>query len=639
MAATVNRVTHQYSDFAEITLAGGDEVVVDFRFEGASKSPSPNLERGIRVSVQGAASGTGVTGQVSLGDSVYIEDRTQIAAWATSTQFWATETSGSHPRRSAATDDRIYLRHDASGDVRAVTTLEDADRVGVKAVISEAFRKILAPLSVHDSQSLALEGDDFALVSTGDAVTVDATGGYTGITAGSTYYIIKSSGGSTYVKLATSAANAAAGTALTLSGTGTATDIRLDLPITVANGAAVSVSPERSLQSDLTVASGSTASRLRLNGPAFEVKEGYDLNVDVSSVSQVRRVATVGYEFGQSGETFEGFAYNSGDKTFTAASDGDYRGIEGSDRVIVSNAGGFKGVTAGASYDVANPEGAGATFQLADPANSGAIVALTAIDLNVSAVDVTANTFTASVAADYDALATGDRVSLTNNGGYEGINAANDYFLIKTSTDNVFKLATSRANAIAGTAINFSGSGTPANLDFETGTIGDLRISQTTRREYFDLTEPFTAAPTADADVHVVDGSHIAELAAVVETTTAATTTVLPLKVYDSTISGDHDVHFEGALRDLASVDAAAKTVTLTTALSEAPQAGELISFEHRTTAFSNESDITAAANASAAATIDYPIAALRFIGTGTGNQTATIRLAATYLPEIRERT
>ena len=640
MAVTVSRAEHRYGEFAEITLGASDDVVIDFRYDSASRAPSPNGERGIRLSVSAASSGAGVTGQISLGDALAIDDSTQIAAWATATQFWATEASGNHPRRSTGdTGHRIYMRHGPSGDLRAITTLEDAPRVGVKAVLAEGFRKIIAPLSLADSTELALSPEDFALLSTGDALTVDATGGYTGLTAGTTYYAIKGTGGSTFIELATSAANAAAGTAVTISGSGSATAIRLDRPLTVSDGDALSVQPEHPQSDEITVAATSTASRLRLAGNSEIIAEGWDLNIDIGGVSQVRRVAEIDYEFAASGETFSGFAYNSGDQEFTAADAGDFRGIEGEDRVIVSDAGGFKGVTEGASYDPAHLDGNSRTFQLAQ---NGTAISLSAITLAISAASTTDNTFTTSNATDYALLKTGDRLDFSNNGGYEGINVSSDYFLIKTSTANVFKIATSKANAVAGTAAAFSGSGTPANVAVTTGTIADFRITQTRRSKYYDLDEAFTAAPTAGSRVRPVDGLHIAELSAVVETTTAATTTILPLKDFNSSISASHDVDIDNELRKIASngVNATAKTVTLATALDDAPEAGDLVTFGHRQKAFEDAAEITVAAGGTKKlATIDYPIAAIRFAGSGSGTNTSTVRIAACYIPSIRERT
>ena len=640
MTVTVSRAEHRYGEFAEITLGADDDVVIDFRYDSASKAPSPNGERGIRLSVSAASSGAGVDGQISLGDSLTIDASTQVAAWATATQFWASETSGNHPRRSTgATGHRIYLSHRPSGDLRALATLEDAPRVGVKATLAEGFRKILEPLSLHDAASLALAPADFDLIETGDPLTLDATGGYTGITAGTTYYAIKNTGGSTYIKLATSPANAAAGTAVSITGSGDATDIRLDYPIIVSDGDGLSVQPEHPQADEITVGATSTASRLRLDGNAEIIGEGWDINIDIGGVSQVRRVASIDYEFAASGRTFDGFAYNAATKAFTAADAGDFRGIEGEDRVVVTDAGGYKGVAEGASYDIAIESGVSRTFKLTDPANSGAVVTLANISLAISAASVSENTLTTSSAADYALLKTGDRLDFTNNGGFEGINTANAYFLIKTSTDNVFKIATSRANAIAGTASAFSGSGTPANIAVQTGNISDFRLQQSRRSKYYDLNEAFTAAPPAGSRVRPVDGQHIGELEAIVETATAATTTLLPLKDYNSSISAAHDIDFKNEIRDIASVDATAKTVTLTNALDEAPEAGDLIEFAHRTEAFEAATEITVAAGGTKKfATIDYPIAALRFAGSGSGSNTSTVRIAACYIPSIRER-
>lgn len=80
--------------------------------------------------------------------------------------------------------------------------------------------------------------------------------------------------------------------------------------------------------------------------------------------------------------------------------------------------------------------------------------------VTITAVDTGTETLTAIA----HGLTTGDRTRVRNVDGAlpTGLSSATDYFAIRVDADNV-KLATSNANAIAGTAINLTGAGSGTN--------------------------------------------------------------------------------------------------------------------------------------------------------------------------------
>lgn len=94
--------------------------------------------------------------------------------------------------------------------------------------------------------------------------------------------------------------------------------------------------------------------------------------------------------------------------------------------------------------------------------NSAKKIAVGAYDFSVDAVDVNFTNASVSVTGDtittstVHGLKTGDTVVLTTAGTLPtGLSASTAYYVIKVSS-TVFKLATTRANAFAGTAINIT---------------------------------------------------------------------------------------------------------------------------------------------------------------------------------------
>ena len=634
MTAQITRTSAAHGDFTTITLQPNDDVVIHFTGNAERKSASPNQERGVHVRVDAHAS-VGVNGSHGLGDSLAIDDEDRVAAWATSTAFWV---NGSLDPWNSIGSRHQYLRHIPSDDVRRVSAF---DASAGKVTLSEAFRRIITPLSVSTSANqLLLAQADVDLISTGDAITVDAAGGVGGLTAGTTYYAIKVTTGSVGIKLATSAANASAGTAISLTSEGTAADVRIDLPLTVEDTQALRLHGEDPAHS-FTIRAASTAKQIRLSAGADRVVgQHWDLEVRIGSVDEVRRVESVDTVYHAQGRTFTGLAYNSGSRAFTAASAGDYRGIEGVGVLVVLNNGGYTNLNVGDAFDVEDPQGASRTFKLQD---GGADITLTSGSISASAVSVANDTITVASAdaAKLANLATGTRMVTANNGGFGGIgNDGSAHYLIKTDTATVFKLATSKANAEAGTAVSITGTGTATNVRFTTGTVGDMVLSQAEHSFGYTLTEPFSAAPAEGAAVHVVAGESLGQVTARVETATAATTTIIPLVDYNAKLSNDHDLLIGGQLRDIASVDATAKTVTLTTALSAAPVPGELVGFGHTTSEFISNAAITVASGGTAKeVTLDYPVSGLRFTGTGSTTNRAKVRLSGAWIPAPLERT
>ena len=628
MTATITRTRSQSAEFLEIELAPNDTVILDFSGNPPRRAPSPNQERGVRVRLD-AVTGTGITGSVAMGDALAIDEVDHVAAWATTTVF-----SVNDHMTEYSSSAHQYLRHEASDDVRRITAYDtERDRF----TISEPFRHIVIPTAVHHSADLiVVPAITLDLVETGDALVVDATGGIGGITAGTTYYIIKVTSGAAGIKLATSAANASAGTAVDLTSDGVAADARFDHAIAIENGAAMKMHGEQSLAGGVEIAAGTTAGVLRLNESAWnDIHAGWDLEVMIGTTPQVRRVLQVDDIHLATGQTVSGFSYTAATKEFTSPNANAYRTVETQFALVIENNGGYADLSVGDWFAVTNLAPAARKFKL-----SG--LTLTATTLNLSAVSVASDEFTIATgdAAKLANLVTGTEVRCVAAGGFGGISSEGTYYLIRTTSPTVFKLASSHANALAGTAIDITGSGTASGVRFSTGTPGDIVFSQSRTGREFPLTEPFTGVPPTGTDVHVVNGQSQGETTAKVQTSTAATTTVIPLVTYDSKLSNDHDVLIDGDLRDVSEVSETNKTVTLATALSAAPKPGDTIDFGHRGGAFEADSDITVAAGASAAVehTIDFAVSAMRFAGTGTGANKAKVRLAATWLPEVKER-
>ena len=633
MTAEITTTESRYGQFTEITLQPDDDVVIRFGAEGSNRAASPNGERGVRVRLDAVAA-VGVNGSIALGDALAIDESDVVATWATATAFWLENPLPGY----GADSNHYYMRHVATDDVRRIGAY-DADLNGV--TLTEAFRKILTPAAVNASTDImTLRPTDWQLLATGDRIQVDALGGFGGLTVGTDYYVIKTTGGATGIKLATSAANAAAGTAIDITGSGTAADVRLDLPVVVENEDAVRLHGEMLIPGGLEIEAGTTASRLHLNdGAQDHIGAHFDLEIRIGTTDEVRRVSEVVDRRIASGQTVSGFSYNAASKEFTAANGNDYRTIETQFALVVADNGGYADLDVGDAFEVSGLAPAARRFKLLDGGNA---LTLTTTVLNVSAVTVADDSFTIATgdAAKLANLKTGAAIECVAAGGFGGISSEGDYFLIRTATATVFKLASSRANAEAGTAIDITGSGTPSGVRFNSGTPGDIVFSQSRVSFAFELTEAFSSVPATGATVRVVSGVDQGDGRVSVQSATAATTTVIPLVTYDSRISNDHDVEIDGVLRDVADASATAKTITLTTALPAAPKPGDVVEFGHRTSAFFAASALTVAAGATnvAEATVDYPVSGLRFVGTGTGTTRATVRLAGVWLPTAKER-
>ena len=642
MTASITRTSRAHADFVEITLQHGDSVVMDFTGDAENRAPSPNRESGIRVRIDCAAS-VGVNGSVALGDALAIDETDRVAAWATRLKFW-TRT----PLPYGAYPNHKYLRHVRSDDVRRVSDYSDSEAYP-EIDLTEGFRRIFKALVVDlrsGYEAIGILRADYAALATGDVVRIDDLDGLSGVSTGTDYYVIKvrelSHNGidAGEIKLATTAANAVAGTAIDLSGSSTAKPT-LRWTVTVDDADALQLHTEQVHSPGVTVEAGSTASRLRLSAAAEQlIFPGWDIEARVGTVDEVRRVSSVDEIRVAHGQTVTGLTYTAATKEFAAASGDDYRVVETQSAVVVTDNGGFVNLADGDAFQVYNPLGNTRSFRLRD--DDDADIALTGGTYGCAEITLATGTFriAAGDAAELASVATGTRFRCANNGGFTGLVAGTDYFLIRLANANTFQLATSKANALAGTEITLSGTGTIANVAFTSGTVGDIVLSQAAHSKAFAVAEPFSGVPATGSDLRIVDGTEIGATTARVETATQATTTVIPLQTFDSTIAAEHDVLIAGGLRDISAVSASAKTITLTTALSAAPEPGEVVEFAHRSNSFFADASITAAAGASSSAdaTIAHPVSAIRFAGTGSGTNRATIRIAGTWLPEPKER-
>lgn len=150
--------------------------------------------------------------------------------------------------------------------------------------------------------------------------------------------------------------------------------------------------------------------------------------------------------------------------------------------------------------------------------NSAKKIAVGAYDFSVDAADVnftndsvsvTANTITTTAA---HGLVTGDAVVLTTAGTLPtGLSAATAYYVIKSDTYS-FKLATTRANAFAGTAIDITattGIGTVAHVAHK-GIFGAINLlaqgtvipdGAVVTRTWFEVLTTFTSTTTDNATI------------------------------------------------------------------------------------------------------------------------------------------
>ena len=216
----------------------------------------------------------------------------------------------------------------------------------------------------------------------------------------------------------------------------------------------------------------------------------------------------------------------------------------------------------------------------------------------------------------------------TNTGGYSGISV--NQIVHHTTTDGSdFALTTD-----SGTAINLTGNGTASNM----------RFRQTTAINEYTLDRALPSAPPAGTDVFVVSGSNFNRTHPVVESTTAATTTVIPITQasWDSRVSDAHDVVIDNQHRDVSSVNASARTITLSRALSAAPNPGDTVEVGSLSSDFETISGLSTASGNSEVTkemTLDYPVSHIKFaVVGGASNTNVRVQAAGANLPDFQVR-
>ena len=219
---------------------------------------------------------------------------------------------------------------------------------------------------------------------------------------------------------------------------------------------------------------------------------------------------------------------------------------------------------------------------------------------------------------------------VVNTGGYSGWSVGD--FVQFWVTDGATR--TGRIYKPDGTAINFDGNGNASNIQ--------LRL--TDHGYTYTLNSALSTAPGHDQTVLVVSGANWGGTHPVVQTSTAATTTVIPLVTIDSALADSHDVIIgdDGIVRDLQSVSVSNKTITLATALSAAPAPGTDVRIAIPSGDFHNESALSIATGASPSTKtlhIEYPFTGLRFTAVGGASNTfITVEMSGVNLPDVQER-
>ena len=128
--------------------------------------------------------------------------------------------------------------------------------------------------------------------------------------------------------------------------------------------------------------------------------------------------------------------------------------------------------------DSSSPYGYGLKFSNPDGYSieySGSLIS-DALERTVATGDVTTGVGTSNIELTGHGFSTGDAVKYSANGGtvLGGLTDENTYYVIRVDKDN-FQLATSSANATAGTEIDFSGTGNNAQaFGLSTGTVAEL---------------------------------------------------------------------------------------------------------------------------------------------------------------------
>ena len=246
-----------------------------------------------------------------------------------------------------------------------------------------------------------------------------------------------------------------------------------------------------------------------------------------------------------------------------------------------------------------------------------------------SAVDTANNTITIGTDADYRTLESASTVYIAATGGYSGWSVG-DILELRVTGGSTRKFTVWTES---GTQISFDGSGTPANV----------QMKLTDAVQAFTLDRALPSVPPNDTNVYVVSGSNFNRTHALVETSTAATTTVIPITsgTWDTAVSSAHDVLIDNQHRDVSAVNNTARTITLSTALSAIPNPGD---FVHVGTLDTDYEELTAVKHSSGSAatkevTIDYPFSHLKFAAVGgASNTNCYVQVAGANIPDLVQR-
>ena len=216
----------------------------------------------------------------------------------------------------------------------------------------------------------------------------------------------------------------------------------------------------------------------------------------------------------------------------------------------------------------------------------------------------------------------------TNTGGFSGISVGQIVHHVEYQAPNL------KFQTDAGADITLSGGGTIANM----------RFKETTAVTEYTLDRALPSTPPADTDVYVISGANFSATHPLVETTTPATTTVIPITsgTWDSRLSANHDVVIDNQHRDVSAVNNSARTITLNSALSAAPIPGDTVLAGTLASDYETLTTLSTPSGSSEVVkelTIDYPISAMKFAAVGGGSNTnVRVQIAASSIPEFQTR-
>ena len=216
----------------------------------------------------------------------------------------------------------------------------------------------------------------------------------------------------------------------------------------------------------------------------------------------------------------------------------------------------------------------------------------------------------------------------TNTGGFSGISVGQIVHHVEYQAPNL------KFQTDAGVDITLSGGGTIANM----------RFKETTAVTEYTLDRALPSTPPADTNVYIISGNNFSATHPVVETTTAATTTVIPITqaTWDARLSANHDVVIDNQHRNVSAVSNSARTITLSTALSAVPAPGDAVEAGTLSSDYEELATLTTAsgsADVTKELTIDYPISAMKFVAVGgASNTNIYVQIAASSIPEFQVR-